>query len=135
MIQFLRSLMKSKFGAGIALAFLVLIALAFAAGDVANFDSGAGSKDGDRIATVGEETIYASQLSQAASTALENLKREDPRLSMKALMAQDGLERVLDQLIDRIALAGFGRAHGIIASDRLIDSEIAKLRGVQRSGR
>ena len=103
MIQFLRSLLKSKFGVGLALAFLVLIALAFAAGDVSNVRSGGASSAGDRVAKVGDQTVFASQLSQAASTALENLKREDPRLTMKALIAQGGLERVLDQLTDRIA--------------------------------
>ena len=127
MIQFLRRLLKSKFGVGLALAFLVLIALAFAAGDVSNVRSGGASSAGDRVAKVGDQTVFASQLSQAASTALENLKREDPRLTMKALIAQGGLERVLDQLTDRIALAAFGRKHDIVASDRLIDSEIAKV--------
>jgi peptidyl-prolyl cis-trans isomerase D len=127
MIQILRKLMNSKVGAAVALVFLGLIALAFAAGDIANFGTGSQSRDGDRIATVGDETISASQLSQAATTALENLKRQDPRLSMKAFMAQGGLDRVLDQLIDRIALTGFGKAHGIVASDLLIDSEIANI--------
>ena len=127
MIQFLRRLMKSKLGVGLALAFLVIIALAFAAGDVSNLRSGGPSSAGDRVAKVGDQPVYASQLSQAASTALENLKREDPRLTMKALLAQGGLERVLDQLLDRIAMAAFGREHDIVASDRLIDSEIAKV--------
>lgn len=129
MIQFLRSMMKSKFGVGLALVFVGVIALAFAAGDVSNVRTGGGSSAGDRIAEVGKDTIYASQVSQAAATALENLKREDPRLTMKALIGQGGLERVLDTLIDRIALAGFGREHGIIASERLIDSEITKVPG------
>lgn len=127
MIQFFRRFMKSKLGVGLALLFLGIIALSFAAGDVANVNPGGTSSAGDKVAKVGDESVYASQLSQAASTALENLKREDPRLSMKALIGQDGLERVLDQLIDRIALTSFGREHGIIASERLIDSEITKI--------
>lgn len=127
MIQFFHRFMKSKLGVGFALLFLVIIALAFAAGDVANLSPGGSSSAGDKVAKVGDEAVYASQLSQAASTALENIKREDPRMSMKVLIGQDGLERVLDQLIDRIALAAFGREHGIIASERLIDSEITKV--------
>ncbi len=127
MIQFLRRLMKSKFGVALALGFLILIALAFAAGDVSNLRSGTTSAAGDKVAKVGDQTIFASQLSQSATTALENLKRDNPRLSMKALLAQGGLDRVLDQLIDRIAISAFGHQNGIVASDRLIDSEIAKV--------
>ena len=129
MIQFLRSTIKSKLGVGLALLFVAVIALSFAAGDVSNLRTGGASSAGDSIAEVGDRTIFASQVSQSASTALENIKREDPRVTMKAFISQDGLERVLDQLIDRIALAGFGREHGILASDRLIDSEIAKVPG------
>ena len=126
MIQLLRRLIKSKLGIGLALAFLVVIALAFAAGDISSYGSGA-SSGGDRIATVGKEEVNATQLSQAASNALENLKQKDPRLSMKGFVASGGLERALDELIDNVALAVFGREHGIVASDRLIDSEIAKV--------
>ena len=129
MIQLLRSLIKSKLGIGLALAFLLVIALAFAAGDVANRTTGSGSDGGGRIANVGKETIQSVQLSQAASTALENLKQRDPRLSMKAFVAGGGLEKVLDQLLDNVALAAFGRKHGVVASDLLVDSEIAKVPG------
>ena len=126
MIQLLRRLISSKLGIGMALAFLVLIALAFAAGDISSYRSGA-SDGGDRIASVGKERVDATQLSQAASNALENLKQRDPRMSMKGFVASGGLEKVLDELIDNVALAAFGRKHGIVASDRLIDSEIAKV--------
>lgn len=127
MIQLLRRLMGSKVGIGLALAFLVVIALAFAAGDVANVQSGGSSSGGDQVASIGKERVFASQLSQAATNALENLKRENPRITMRAFVAEGGLEKVLDQLLDRIALAAFGRQHGVVASDRLIDSEIAKV--------
>ena len=127
MIQFLRKLMYSKLGVGIAIAFVVVIALAFAAGDISNYRSS--SSGGDRVATIGKEQIQASRLSQAANTALENLKQKDPRLTMKAFVTEGGLDKVLDQLLDNVGLAAFGRKYGIIASDRLIDSEIAKVPG------
>jgi peptidyl-prolyl cis-trans isomerase D len=120
---------SSRVGVALALGFIVIIAIGFAAQDVANNTSGASSDAGDSIATVGKETVQASQVSKAASNALEGLKQRDPRLSMQAFVAGGGLERVLDQLLDTIALAAFGRKHAIIASDRLIDSEIAKAPG------
>ncbi len=127
MIQFLRRIINSKLGVGAALAFLVLIALAFSAGGLDTFSGN--SAGGDRVASVGKERIQAAQLSQAASTALENLKQKDPRLSMKGFVAGGGLEKVLDELLDSVALGAFGQKHGIVASDRLIDSEIAKVPG------
>ena len=126
MIQILRRLISSKLGIGLALAFLVLIALAFAAGDISSYRGG-GSAGGDRIARIGKQDIQAVQLSQAASNAVENLKQKDPRLSMKAFIAGGGLEKVLEELLDNVALDAFGNKHGIVASDRLIDSEIAKV--------
>ena len=127
MIQFLRKLMHSKLGIGLALAFVGVIALAFAAGDISNYRSS--SNGGDRVATIGKEQIQAVKLSQAANTALENLKQKEPRLTMKVFVAEGGLDKVLDQLLDNVGLAAFGRKYGIIASDRLIDSEIAKVPG------
>ncbi len=127
MIQFLRKLMHSKLGVGLALAFVFVIALAFAAGDVSNYHNS--SSGGDRVATIGKEQVQAVKLSQAASTALENLKQKEPRLTMKVFVAEGGLDKVLDQLLDNTGLAAFGRKYGIIASDRLIDSEIAKVPG------
>ena len=127
MIQFLRKLMYSKLGVGLAIAFVIVIALAFAAGDVSNYR--AGSSGGDRVASVGKEQIQASRLNQAASSALENLKQKEPRLTMKAFVLDGGLDKVLDQLLDSTGLAAFGRKYGIIPSERLIDSEIAKVPG------
>jgi peptidyl-prolyl cis-trans isomerase D len=126
MLQFFRSFVTSRIGAAIALLVLVLIAFAFAAGDVAGL-RGFGSGGGSRVATVGGRSIDASTLSQAATNALENLKQQNPRLSMKAFLAQGGLGKVLDGMIDRTALLVFGQDHGIVASDRLIDSEITKI--------
>jgi len=127
MLQFFRKLFQSKIGAGIALAFLVLIAIAFASGDVANLGNFGGVAGGDRVATVGDDRIDTSALSGAASTALERLKQENPRMSMEGFLANKGLEQVLDDMIARTALAVFGKKHGVVAGDRLIDSEIAQL--------
>lgn len=126
MLQSFRSALKSKVGAAVAIGFLVLIAVAFASADITGTNFG-GVAGGDRVATVGKERVDTATLSQAASSALENLKAEDPTLSMKSFLAQDGLARVLEEIIDRTALAEFGRLHGIVAGARLVDSEIAQM--------
>ena len=127
MLNFIRTKIKSKIGAAFAIALLVLIALAFTSGDVANTGGFGGIAGGDRVASVGDERIDTSTLSQAASSALERVKRDNPTMSMQAFLANDGLEGVLENLIDRLAIAAFGKENGIVASARLIDSEIAQM--------
>lgn len=127
MLGIIRNLIKSKIGAAVAIAVLILIALAFASGDVASTGGFGGVAGGDRVATVGDQRIDTSTLSQSATSALERAKQDDPTLSMKAFLANDGLESVLDNLIDRLAVAVFGEQNGIVASDRLVDSEISQM--------
>lgn len=127
MLQFFRSFTKSKVGAILALVVLALVALAFASGDVASSGGFGGIAGGDRVATVGDQRIDSAALSQGATSALEGLKRQNPQMSMQAFLAGGGLDRVLEEMIGRTAVAGFGKEHGIVASDRLIDSEIAKI--------
>ena len=82
---------------------------------------------GERVASVGKREISTADLSQAATSALDQLKQRDPRLTMKDFVAGGGLDNALDQLIDRAAITEFGAAHGIVASDRLVDSELTKI--------
>ena len=131
MLSLFRSFMHSRVGVFIALGFLVLIALAFAAGDVSSMRSSTLLGGSDRVATVGSRTISTAELGDAATNALNQLKRDTPSLSMKVFLAQGGLNSALDQAIDRAALAEFGRVHGVVAGDRLIDSEIAKIPAFQ----
>jgi peptidyl-prolyl cis-trans isomerase D len=126
MIQLLRRLIDSKLGVAFALAFLVLIALAFAAGDMASLN-GSSSSSGDNVATVGSSKVSALRISQATTNAFEGLKKDDPSLTMKAFVLGGGFERVVEQVLGRFAVTEFGEKYGIIASDRLIDSEINKM--------
>lgn len=127
MLQFFRNTVTSKVGAIIVLGFLVVIAIAFASADVANTGSFGGVAGGDRVATVGKDRIDTSALSQGATAAVERLKEQNPRLSMQSFLAQGGLDQVLEEMINRTALAVFGRKHGIVAGNRLVDSEIAQM--------
>jgi peptidyl-prolyl cis-trans isomerase D len=127
MLETFRSFFRSKTGAFISLLVLGLIALAFASADVSNSGGFGGVAGGDRVATVGKERIDTAALNQAATSALENVKQQNPTMSMQAFLAAGGLDKVLDDLISRTAIAAFGRASGIVASDRLVDSEIAKI--------
>ncbi|GGB86350.1 peptidyl-prolyl cis-trans isomerase [Novosphingobium endophyticum] len=129
MLTIFRKTLKSKIGAALALALLVLIAIAFASGDIAGIGSSSGIGGASSVASVGNEDIEAPQLAQSANAALERVKREQPTATMKMMVAQGGVEQVLDDLIERTALFVFGKKNGIVAGDRLIDSEIAQIPG------
>lgn len=131
MLQFFRSFFKSRIGAVVAIGILVLIALAFTSGDVANTGTFGGVAGGNRVASVGDQKIDTSTLSQAVTSALDRVQDDNPTMSMKAFLAEGGLEDVLDELVSRTAIAVFGAQNGIFASDRLVDSEIANMAAFQ----
>jgi peptidyl-prolyl cis-trans isomerase D len=127
MIQFFRRFFQSKIGLGITLLFLAVIAFAFASSDVANNSTFGGVAGGDRVAVVGGERIGTAELSQAAGNALNQVRQQNPTISMPAFIAQGGLTQVLDQLVDRYAIATYAEANGLRAGDNLINSEIRQI--------
>lgn len=131
MISFFRNVLNSKIGAGIALAVLVLITLAFVGGDLTGMSDSGGISAGKAVATVGKDEVDENELALAAKSALSRVQAQDPTMTMKVLIAQGGLEQVLDELIDRTATAFFGKKIGVVAGDRLIDSEIARIPAFQ----
>ncbi len=131
MLQFFRNFFSSKLGVGVTMGFLVLIALAFAGGDIANTGQFGGVAGGDRVATVGKARIDNADLERAATNAVEQLRQDDPKMTMKTFIDRGGLDQLLTNLIDLAAVREFGERHGIHVGDRLIDSEIAKIPAVQ----
>lgn len=129
MIQLFRNFFKSKLGVGFTLVFLAVIAIAFASSDVANNSTFGGVSGGDRVAVVGNRRIDASELSASASNMLEQMRQQNPTLTMQVLVAQGGFDRVLDQLLQRTAVAEFARINGMRAGKRLVDSELRQMPG------
>jgi peptidyl-prolyl cis-trans isomerase D len=127
MLQLFRNFFKSKFGVVFTLGFLGLIAFAFASSDVANTSLFGGVSGGDRVAVVGNERIDAAELSSAMTNALDTAREQNPTITMQSFIAQGGLDQVLDQVLQRAALAEYARQHGMRAGRRLVDSEIAQI--------
>lgn len=124
MFQFFRNFFKTKLGLAIALAFLGLIALAFASADVSSSGAFGGIAGGDRVAVVGDEKISTADLVLGANNGLQRVRQEQPTATMQAFLRDGGLESALDSLISRAALKGYAEKYGIRAGDNLINSEI-----------
>ncbi len=136
MLQLFRNFFKSKIGIVVTLAFLGLIAFAFASSDVANTGTFGGVTGGDRVAVVGERRVDAADLSVRTTDAVNRLRQEDPTISIEAFIADGGMQQVMDALIGRAAIAELAHNSGLRAGQRLVDSEIVNnpnLRGADGS--
>ena len=124
MISFFQKFFQSKIGLAITFAFLALIAFAFASMDVANTGTFGGIAGGDRVAVVGDERISTSDLSRATTNAVDQVRQENPTITIPEFVQGGGLNQVLDRLIDRAAIAGFAEDIGLRAGNNLVNSEI-----------
>lgn len=131
MFSFFRRFFQSKIGLPIFLGFLALMALAFAASDISGTTTFGGVTNTDRMAVVGGEAIPISDLTMATTTALDQVRRENPTLTMPEFVEQGGLDEVINQLIDRFAVGEYGRKYGLRAGDNLVNSEILKIPAFQ----
>lgn len=127
MLTFFRNFFKTKIGLAIALAFLGLIGFAFASMDVSNTGAFGGIAGGDRVAVIGDEKIGTADLTQAANDALAQARQENPEATMQTLLADGGLDRILDDLINRYALIAWGETNGLRAGTNLVNSEIRQI--------
>ena len=101
MFQFFRNFFKTKLGLAIALAFLGLIALAFASADVSSTGTFGGIAGGDRVAVVGDEKISTADLIQGANNGLDRVRQDQPTATMQAFLRGGGLDSALEALISR----------------------------------
>src|SRR6478752_7161545 len=90
MLQFFRKFFKSKAGVGFTLVFLVVIAIAFGTSDVASNRAFGGVSGGDRVAVVGNRRIDASELTASAGNMFDQMRQQNPTLTMQVLVAQGG---------------------------------------------
>ncbi|MEP2736343.1 MAG: SurA N-terminal domain-containing protein [Erythrobacter sp.] len=131
MISFFRRIFSSKIGLAITIAFIALIALAFASADVSGTGTFGGISGSDSVAVVGDEKIGTAEFARTANSAVEQIRQNSPTITMRAFVEQDGLDDVLDQLVDRYVLAGYAKMYGMRAGDNLVNSQIMTLPAFQ----
>lgn len=129
MLSILRRLINSRFGAVVAMAGLVLIALAFALGDVTGLRNSTfgPSATGDTIATVGKVAISPDDLRRRVEGEFEGYRQQQPDLTMAQFVAGGGFDSTLDRYIDNLALQQFGTRHGIVVGKKAVDGQIASI--------
>lgn len=130
MLDFFRALTRSRIGAGVGLAFLIVIVLSFAGADLTGMGTGS-LIGGENVASVGSSRITTGELQKTLRNAFDSERQRTPTLTIKDFVASGALDEVLTSLIERDATWEWGRKNGMGVSERLIDSEIAKLPAFQ----
>ena len=130
MLSFLRRLTHSKVGVIVTMTGLVLIALAFGLTSIGSSMTG-GTPAADTAAKVGSETISANELRQRVQQAVDGARQNNPDITMAQFIAQGGVDQVLDQVINSVALDKFGHDSGMIVSQKVVDGQIASIPAFQ----
>jgi peptidyl-prolyl cis-trans isomerase D len=124
MISFFRRALSSW----LVLGLLALIMIAFVVtgvGTPSGLDNLAGGSS--RIAKIGGASLSATETAQRVQAQLDGARQENPGLDMAAFARADGIEKVIDQMINGRAFEEFGRKNGMVISSRLVDGEIASI--------
>jgi len=124
MLDLFRRLSKSKLGAFIFALFIAALAFGFAAADIQGLGFSSGVS-GDTVAEVGGEKIGYAELQDRVQRAYENARRDDPQLTMQQFVRQGGVDQVIAQMSDTIALEQFARRQGFGVSRKMEDAQIA----------
>ncbi len=122
MISFIRRFLESKLVmalfAAILLAFL-LTGWGTGSGGLSNLAGG-----GSTIAKVGSLTLSSDEAASRIQAEFALARQQQPGLPMSAFDAQGGIDQALDRMINAKSLLAFADKHGMVVSERLIDSKI-----------
>lgn len=133
MISLFRRLIGSKLGAGLALAFLALVAFAFAAGDVSS-TGGFGSLTGwggGSSTKIGGRSLSESEVQSRVQRVFEQQRRDNPGMQVGQFLELGAVPQIYDQLVAGIALAEYAHKQGIHVSKRMVDARIASIPAFQ----
>lgn len=126
MLSFVRRLINSRLGLIITFAVLIVLALAFAAGDVTGLRSSSfGGMTGTTVATIGDHSISAADLRADAQRIMDGYRRQYPSLAMPEFIEKGGLDFALDGRINSVAIDAFAESQKMRFGKSLIDNQIA----------
>jgi peptidyl-prolyl cis-trans isomerase D len=124
MIAFFRRFLNSK----MTIVLLGLLMLGFIVTGVGTPSSLAGlGGGGTDLASVGSKTIGATEMKAKLSSAIKNLRQQNPTLDMPTYLKSGALENMINELTQIIGVSLFGENNGMIISRKLVDGRIASI--------
>lgn len=128
MISIFRRLIGSKVGAGIGIAFLALVAFAFAAGDITSSGNfSLGGLGGGNATKIGSRKLLDSEVQARVQRVFEQQRRDNPGMQIAQFIELGAVPQIYDQLVAGIALNEFAHRQGIHVSKRMVDAQIAQI--------
>jgi peptidyl-prolyl cis-trans isomerase D len=125
---------RRALGTWYVIALLGVIMIAFIVTGLGS-QSGLGGITGpgaDSVATVDGKSIPTADVQRRAQNQLQQARQQQPDLDMqKMLAAIGGVGPIVEQYLSGRTLEAWAARHGIVASDRLIDGEIAGIPAFQ----
>lgn len=131
MLTFLRRTIFSTVGKIVALILLVLIAIAFALGDMNNLGGGGGAPAGGALVQVGDRKVTEAEFNTRLKTALDRVRQQQPMLDMSQFVSTGGFDQALEQIINGLALEEYAKQQGMAVSKATVDGEIASIPSFQ----
>lgn len=123
MISFFRRALSSW----ITLGFLGVILVAFIITGVGTPGPGGVNLFGGWVAKIGNQKLMPELVEARVQSQLQAERQRNAGIEMPAFVAQGGLDRTLDQMINTRALEAFALEQGMVSSRRLVDSEISTI--------
>ncbi|OYY67106.1 peptidylprolyl isomerase [Sphingomonas sp. 28-62-11] len=131
MLSFFRRFINSRLGLIVTFAFLAIIAVAFALGDVTGLSSGTRVASGTGIARVGTADVSVDEVKRRTQDEMQNFRQRQPTLDIIQFVNGGGYDAALERLIDAVALGQFGQKVGMVVSKRAVDGQIASVPDLQ----
>lgn len=131
MLSGLRRLINSTLGKLLALAVLVVIGIAFAAGDISSWHLGSGTAKSSIVATIDGEEITDQDVTARAQTQLMNIRQQNPDVTMQQFLDAGLLDQVVDDMVNGKSLEAYAKKLGMHVTDKQVDAEIASIPAFQ----
>lgn len=134
MLTFFRRIIFTPIGGIIALLFIAILGVGFALTDSAGMRGSGAGQDKTVAATVGKETVSATDIANGTNGLLDMYRRQSPQtanLSMAEFIAKGGFEGPLESRLNGMAMAQFADSMGIRVGKSLVDNEIGQIPGMR----
>ncbi|MEH3037376.1 MAG: SurA N-terminal domain-containing protein [Sphingomonas adhaesiva] len=127
MLSSIRRIIYSRVGVIVTFGILIVIAIAFAAGDVTGMASSGGGLFGKPLASVDGQSITAEELRKRAQDELRAARQRQPDIDMAQFVAQGGVESLVTRALSGLSLDTFGQDQGMRVSRALVGSELRNI--------
>lgn len=106
---------------------LIALAMVVTLYEAPNLFGGGSAAGGGNVARIDGAPLAASDVNARVDNALQSIRQQQPDASMAQLVADGGVDQIVDGMIDQRALLAFADRNGMVVSRRAVDGLIASI--------